>query len=81
MSEGSPAVRVSRELQQIADELSARLEGVAGRPVAFSLFVWTEGRAYYVATTNDRAAVKALLHEFLACWDAGMPDVPAHQVN
>lgn len=78
----SPSILVSRELQAIASELEKRLEGVAGQAVGFSLFVWTDGRASYVANVA-RGEIVPVLDLMLQRWKAqpGAPDVPAHEVN
>lgn len=77
----SPASRkVSLALQEIAHELDGRLEAAAGERVAFSLFVWTDGRANYVASSSDRAEIKRALLSVIDGWDAGMPDVATHDI-
>lgn len=76
----SAADQVSRELQTVAKELTARLELIAGQRVAFTLLVWTPGRANYISSA-DRAEVAAQLRDLLAHWESGMPDVPAHKVD
>lgn len=78
---GSASHKVSRELQTIARELTARLDGVAGESTSWSLFVWTEGRASYIGHYADRAQVIAVLETMIARWKAGMPDVPAHEIS
>lgn len=75
---GHPSVRVSRELQAVANELTMRLNGIAGAPVAWSLFVWTDGVANYVANA-DRKQIIGVLEAMIAKWKEGMPDVPAHK--
>lgn len=76
----NPSHKVSLELQTIAGEISKRLDDVAEQPVAWSLFVWTDGRASYVASA-DRAEVILVLEAMIAKWKAGMPDIPAHMVS
>ncbi len=75
------AIKVSRRLQDLAKELSQHLNGVAGEPVSFSLFVWTEGRCNYVSNSTDRAEIKKALKSVIDGWDQGMPDIPAHEVR
>lgn len=70
---------ISENLPIIADELTGLLEDLAGKPVAFSLFVWTEGEVQYISSTKDRAEVKKSLLAVINGWDEGMPDVPAHK--
>lgn len=74
------AVLISRQLQDIAQELEVRLTGIVGHPVAFSLFVWTDGRSNYISSAA-RAEVVQVLEQHLAGWKAGMPDVPAHEIS
>lgn len=70
--------KISRELQGIAKRLGDDLDRVAGTQVAFSLFVWTEGRSNYISSA-DRREVIAVLEAHIAGWKQGMPDVPAHE--
>ena len=74
------SIRVGQELQTVAAELSARLNGIAGQDVAWSLFVWTDGRASYIAHA-DRAQVIGVLEHMIARWKQGMPDIPAHEIS
>lgn len=71
--------KVSLALQDIARELDTRIEGVAGKKIAFSLFVWTDGRCNYVSTA-DRQEVIHVLEGMIAGWKKGMPDIPAHEI-
>ena len=72
--------KVSKELQAIAAELEKRIDGVAGEHVSFSLFVWTEGRCNYISSAA-RPEVITVLEAMIAKWKAGMPDIPAHQIQ
>lgn len=72
------AVKVSEHLQAVARELDQRLERIAGKRVAFSLFVWTDGRSNYISTA-DRSEIIAVMEQMIAGWKQGMPDVPAHE--
>ena len=72
---------VSRELQRVARDLDADLAEVAGERVAFSLFVWTEGRCSYVSSGAMRSEVIVVLEAMIARWKAGEPDVPAHEAR
>lgn len=74
------ATEVSRNLQMIAKELDTRLLELTGHRVAFSLLVWTDQTASYVSTA-DRTVVAEQLRKLLQHWEAGAPDVPAHQSN
>lgn len=73
--------KVSEGLQQVAKSLDGQLEALAGERVGFSLFVFTEGRAQYISSSSDRAAIKRVILSVLDGWDKGMPDVPAHKVQ
>lgn len=77
---GSSARAISKHLPEIASVTYDALEAVAGKRVEFSLVVWTEGRFNYISTA-DREDVKKALETLLKAWDAGMPDVPAHEVQ
>lgn len=72
--------RVSEELRTIARGLDERIEGVAGERVAFTLVVFTEGRASYISTCGREASQEGL-RMILAQWDAGVPAVEAHRIN
>lgn len=79
----TPEDLVSVELQIIADELSERLEKIAGQRMNFSLLVFhTEPgtRMSYVSNAN-REDVKQALRSLIHGWDQGMPDIPAHKIN
>lgn len=78
----SPDMAVSRELQVIAQEISDRLEQVAGERMGFSLLVFNAvdgSRMNYVSNCN-RKDVHAALASLLKKWEEGMPDVPGHEV-
>jgi hypothetical protein len=77
---GSTAAAVSVHLPEVASVTYDALEAIAGRRVDFSLIVWTEGRFQYISTA-DRSDVKGALLKLLEGWDAGMPDLPAHEVS
>lgn len=72
--------KVSRGLRGIAKRLEKDVEKVAGKPCHISLFVWTEGRSNYISTL-PREQVIAILEEHIAAWKAGMPDIPAHEID
>lgn len=76
----SDATEVSRHLQTIAAEIDDRLTQLVGKKVAFSLFVWTDGRSNYISTA-DRKEVAAVMVEHLKGWAKGMPDIAAHEVG
>ena len=76
----SPSHRVSRALQGIARKLEDMLNKAAGTHVYWSLFVWTGGRASYIANAN-REDVVTTLKMLMKKWEDGMPDTPAHKVQ
>lgn len=73
------SIKVSQALQDIAHGLDDALECVAGERVAFTLLVFTEGRASYITTANREESVQQIKH-LLDLWEKGMPDIPAHTV-
>lgn len=73
--------KVSKEAPCIAKRLSDDINQIAGEPVAFSLFIWTEGRCSYISSATDRAEIIAVLESMIAGWKEGMPDIPAHEVS
>jgi len=75
----SDATLVSQELEGIATQIDKMLTKLVGHEVAFSLFVWTEGRSNYISTAN-REEVTAILKQHIAGWEAGMPDIKAHEI-
>lgn len=79
MSDAS--VKVSKELQAIAKRLDKELDKAAGQRVSFSLFVWTDGVANYIANTTDRQEVCTALTTVMGHWNQGLPDIPAHKRN
>ena len=73
-------IKVSKEMQTVATVVSRILEEIAGEPMGFTLVVFTEGRASYVSNCK-RGEVIQELKTLLSYWDAGMPDVKAHDVQ
>jgi len=73
-------IALSAQLQHIACELNRRIEQAAGEPVAFTLLVFTEGRASYISTASREESVREIKH-LLSLWGQGMPDIPAHEVR
>ena len=72
------ALQLSRDLQGIAADLSKRIEKSAGEPVAFTLLVFTEGRASYISSASREDSVREIKH-LLDLWGHDMPDIPAHE--
>lgn len=71
-------VALSQHLQEIARDLDTAIETAAGERVAFTLLVFTEGRASYISTADRKESVREIKH-LLDIWEQGMPDVPAHE--
>ncbi len=71
------AIRLSKRLQAIARALDEAIKDAAGERVAFTLLVYTPGRASYISTANRDESVREIKH-LLSLWEQGMPDVPAH---
>ena len=72
------ALQLSRDLRGIAADLSKRIEKSAGEPVAFTLLVFTEGRASYISSASREDSVREIKH-LLDLWGHDMPDIPAHE--
>lgn len=77
MSEATRKLSVG--LRQIAKDLDAVIEKQAGERIAFTLIVFTEGRASYVSTCERRDSVREM-SKLLDLWAKGMPDIKAHEV-
>lgn len=71
---------LSRSLQDIARDLDKAIENAAGERVAFTLMVFTEGRASYISTAPRDFSV-AEIKNLLTLWGHDMPDVPAHEIT
>ena len=71
---------LSRGLKQIAEDLDKAIEAAAGERVAFTLVVFTEGRASYVSSASRADSIREMRH-LLDQWEAGVPDIPAHKVD
>ena len=56
------------------------LHVAAGERVAFTLMVFTEGRASYISTAPREFSV-AEIKNLLTLWGHDMPDVPAHEIT
>ncbi len=79
----SPVNKLSKELKNIAGRLEKEIEHAAGVKMAFTLVVYnTEpgSRLNYISNAN-RAEVAGCLRSLLEGWEAGMPDVPAHEYH
>lgn len=74
------ATQLSKDLQQIAKKLDALIAASAGKRVAFTLMVFTDNRASYISTASREDSIRGIKN-LLELWDAGMPDVPAHNLN
>jgi hypothetical protein len=71
-------MQLSKDLQGIAADLSKQIERSAGEPVAFTLLVYTEGRASYISNATREESVREIKH-LIDLWGHGMPDIPAHE--
>ncbi|RKQ70162.1 hypothetical protein BCL74_2102 [Oceanibaculum indicum] len=71
---------LSRKLPEIADMLKREIRAATGRDICFSLVVWTEGRVQYISNAQRPDVIEGY-RRLLAGWEAGMPDVPAHEVQ
>ena len=78
--EVSDAIAVSRELQRIANIVRQEIIAITGHDIAFSLVVFTEGRLSYISNAR-REDVIPVYRGMLKSWEAGTPDIPAHEVQ
>lgn len=76
----SATIKLSQSLQEIAALLDKRIEAAAGERIAFTLIVFTDGRASYISTCSRADSVQGM-RELLKLWDQGMPDIKAHELN
>jgi hypothetical protein len=74
------ALKLSRDLRGIADVIATMIEGSCGEKVAFSLLVYTPGRASYISSATRETTVPEL-RKLLKIWESNEPDVPAHEVD
>jgi hypothetical protein len=74
---------VSESMQILAKLLGGMLEDIAGKPMGFSLLVFNaeEGSRMNYVSNCDRDEVHTALKSLLAGWEAGMPDIPSHEIN
>jgi hypothetical protein len=73
-------IKLSQSLRAIAQALDGGIEEVCGERIAFTLIVFTEGRASYISTATREDSVREI-KVLLEHWEKGMPDVPAHKVQ
>lgn len=71
---------LSHALGDIAKDLDKAIEAAAGERVAFTLVVFTEGRASYISSASREDSVREI-RNLLDLWERGMPDVPAHRIS
>ncbi len=76
----SAANKVNKKLQAIAQALDEELQEAAGERVAFTLLVFTPGRANYISNA-DRAQSVEQLRDLLKYWESCIPDIPAHEIQ
>lgn len=74
---------ISRGLPDLAALIKAELEKLSGRNMGFALVVFnTEvgSRMNYVSNC-DRNEVVGAFKSMLTKWEAGMPDIPSHEIH
>ena len=72
-------IRLSKNLQTIAKNLDTDIEAAAGEKIAFTLIIYTEGRASYVSTADRKSSLEAM-EKMMDYWKQGMPDIKAHDI-
>jgi predicted transcriptional regulator len=78
--EAMSAIQLSKDLKDIAKRLDAMIEQSAGQRVAFTLMVYTDGRASYLSTASREDGIREM-KKLIELWEAGMPDIPAHKIS
>lgn len=73
-------LKVSRDLQGIADNLDKAITASAGERMGWSLVVFTEGRASYISNCSRPEVIEAMKW-LLTAWGEGLPDIPAHEIT
>lgn len=76
-------LKVSENMQGIAELLETALVEIAGKNMGFSLVVFNDtpnSRLSYISNC-DREKVMNALEALLKGWKEGMPDIPAHEFN
>ncbi len=74
------AIKLSRQLREIAENLDQQIHEAAGKRVPFTLIVFTEDRTSYVSTCDRADSVREMRH-LLDLWEQSMPDIEAHKIN
>lgn len=72
--------KVSERMQRLAAVVDGAVTETAGQKMGWSLIVFTEGRAQYISNCS-RPEVVTAMKELITAWDAGLPDIPAHQID
>lgn len=76
-------IEISKNLQDIAQQVSAQLKAITGQEVGFFLLVGnTEagGRTNYISNMDRAQSVEVML-DLLNRWASGMKDLPAHKLS
>lgn len=74
---------ISRHMQRLGSGLDEAIEEIAGRRLAFTLIVFSDTAdvmASYISTAS-RAHNIEMFKDLTEQWEAGQPDIPAHEVN
>ncbi len=74
------AIKLSKSLKQIADNLEKDILEKSGEKLGFTLMVFTEDRAQYISNVDRQVSVEQIKN-MLDYWEKGMPDVPAHDIS
>jgi hypothetical protein len=80
MTASRESVAVSLQLQEIAQRLDVDIQRAAGKRVAFTLLVFTDGQTNYVSNAPRGDSVREV-KRLLEQWESGMPDIPVHDKN
>lgn len=63
------------------DDIQKLLTGIAGKPVAFSIILGDAPNPPIYLGAIKRDDAKRELTDLLAAWKAGLPDIPAHEID
>ncbi len=72
--------KISTEAKNIAKNVDKNLKEIAGERIGFTLIIYTDDRATYVSNVSREMAINEL-KTLMEYWEAGMPDIPAHEVS
>jgi len=73
-------INLSKQLKKIARNLEKKITQASGERLAFTLVIYSPGRAQYISNCDRQESIQQLEY-LLEQWKKNMPDVPAHKIN